>query len=284
MSQPFDIITMYNESRSFSIALAFSLVCHLLFFAVLLYARDQKPQKRITQSVINVSMVTLPPQGQAARADQAVPVPKAKPSKAPAKAKPRQTSAKPVVSVAPEKKETKTSLKKKTFRSEKVVRSAIKEIEQKVETTRPDPLSETFDRLKNKVEKDEALKKENAIARGDPSGQTTAAGGSTGLKGKQLSDLITIYRVEIAYQVQKNWAFSEQLAGKDSKLQASLVFKVMPDGQIRDLFFTDRSGNDFLDDSAYKAIIKSNPVAPHPEGLLKPFIHVGLRFTPEGVE
>jgi len=276
---------MYNESRSFSIALAVSLVCHLLFFAVLLYARDHKPDKRITQSIINVSMVTLPPQGQAARADQPVPVRKTKPSKASAQAKKtRPSSAKPAVSIAPEKKKTKTSLKKETFKSEKVVRSAIKEIEQKVESTRPDPLSETFDRLKSKVEKDEALKKESTVARGDPSGQTTAAGGSTGLKGKQLSDLITIYRVEIAYQVQKNWAFSEQLAGKDTKLQASLVFKVMPDGQIRDLFFTDRSGNGFLDDSAYKAIIKSNPVAPHPEGLLKPFIHVGLRFTPEGVE
>jgi len=276
---------MDNESRSFSIALALSLVCHLLFFTVLLYARDYKPEKRITQSVINVSMVTLPPQGQAARTGQSVPVRKTQPPNRPAKPKAtRPASAKPAVSVAPEKIKSKSSLKKQTFKSEKVVRSAIKEIEQKVETTRPDPLAEAFDRLKNKVEKDEALNKENTVARGDPSGQTTAAEGSSGLKGKQLSDLITIYRVEIAYQVQKNWAFSEQLAGKDRKLQASLVFKVMPDGQIRDLFFTDRSGNSFLDDSAYKAIIKSNPVAPHPEGLLKPFIHVGLRFTPEGVE
>ena len=140
-----------------------------------------------------------------------------------------------------------------------------------------------MDRLKDKVEKDEAAQQQAVVTRVDPAGQTTAAGGS-GSKGKQISDLIDIYRVEIAYQVQKNWAFSEQLAGKDIKLQASLVFKVMPDGQIRDLFFTDRSGNRFLDDSAYNAIIKSNPVSPHPEGIVKPFIHVGLRFTPEGVE
>jgi len=279
---------MYNESRSFSIALAVSLVCHLLFFAVLLYARDNEPERRITQSVINVSMVTLPPQGQAARAAEGQKSPPARkaqpPKKSAAVSVKRPTGAKPEVSVAPKEKKTKTSLKKKTYKSEEIVRSVIKELENKVETTRPDPLAEALDRLKSKVEKDEAANEQNRITRIDPNGQTTAAQGGGGLKGKQVSDLIDIYRVEIAYQVQKNWAFSEQLAGKETKLQASLVFKVMPDGQIRDLFFTDRSGNSFLDDSAYKAIIKSNPVAPHPEGLVKPFIHVGLRFTPKGVE
>jgi len=263
-------------------------VCHLLFFAVLLYARDNEPERRITQSVINVSMVTLPPQGQAARAAEGQKSPPARkaqpPKKSAAVSVKRPTGAKPEVSVAPKAKKTKTSLKKKTYKSEEIVRSVIKELENKVETTRPDPLAEALDRLKRKVEKDEAANEQNRITRIDPNGQTTAAQGGSGLKGKQVSDLIDIYRGEIAYQVQKNWAFSEQLAGKETKLQASLVFKVMPDGQIRDLFFTDRSGNSFLDDSAYKAIIKSNPVAPHPEGLVKPFIHVGLRFTPKGVE
>ena len=278
---------MYEDSRSFTIALAVPLVCHLLFFTVLLYARDNKPDRRMTQSIINVSMVTLPPQGQAARASlskQAPPARKAETTK-PAEVQVKQnTQAKPEVSIAPKKHKTKTSLKKKTYKPEKVVRSAIKEIEQHVEDTRPDPLAEALDRLKSKVAKDEAAQEQSGTTRVGSSGQTTAANGTTGLTGKQVTDLIDFYRVEIAFEVQKHWAFSEQLAGKDTKLQASLVFKVMPDGQIRDLFFTDRSGNRFLDDSAYKAIIKSNPVAPHPEGVNKPFIHVGLRFTPKGVE
>jgi colicin import membrane protein len=57
----------------------------------------------------------------------------------------------------------------------------------------------------------------------------------------------------------------------------------MPNGEIKDIFFTDRSGNSYLDESAYKAIVKSNPVDPHPEGISKPYVNVGLRFTPEGV-
>jgi colicin import membrane protein len=77
--------------------------------------------------------------------------------------------------------------------------------------------------------------------------------------------LIDLYRIEIAYQIQKNWAFNEQLAGDDQSLVAAIVFKVMPDGEIRDVFFTDHSGNAYLDESAYKAIIKSNPVDSHPQ-------------------
>ena len=100
---------------------------------------------------------------------------------------------------------------------------------------------------------------------------------------EEIVEIIDIYRVEIAFQIQKNWAFSQSLAGDAKNLTAEIVFRVMPDGEIRDIWFDKRSGNAYLDESARRAIMKSNPVSPHPEGLSKPFIPVGLRFTPEGV-
>jgi colicin import membrane protein len=39
-----------------------------------------------------------------------------------------------------------------------------------------------------------------------------------------------------------------------------------------------------LDESAKKAVLKSNPVRPHPPGVTKPYVIVGLRFTPKGVK
>ena len=33
-----------------------------------------------------------------------------------------------------------------------------------------------------------------------------------------------------------------------------------------------------------KAILKSNPVRPHPPGIRKPYMTMGLRFTPSGVQ
>ena len=94
---------MYEDSRSFSIAVVVSLVCHLVFFAVFLYARDHSPERRITQSVINVSMVSLPPQGQAVKATLGKQAPPAKAKKAkPAESRIKRTkSTKAEVSAAP---------------------------------------------------------------------------------------------------------------------------------------------------------------------------------------
>ena len=89
--------------------------------------------------------------------------------------------------------------------------------------------------------------------------------------------------MEIASIVQKHWAFAESLAGNATDLSASVAFTVMPNGEIRDIWFDKHSGNNYLDESARNAIIKSNPLPPHPEGLNKPFITIGLRFTPQGI-
>jgi hypothetical protein len=100
---------------------------------------------------------------------------------------------------------------------------------------------------------------------------------------KEVIELVDIYRQLIACQIQKNWAFSQSIAGGEQDLSAEIVFRVMPDGEIRDIWFDKISGNAYLDESARRAIMKTNPVSPHPEGLSKPFIPVGLRFTPEGI-
>ena len=106
---------------------------------------------------------------------------------------------------------------------------------------------------------------------------------ANGANTRRVLKLIDIYRIEVAYQIQKNWAFSEQLAGTRNDLKTSLVFKVLPNGEIQDILFTDRSGNSYVDESAFRAIKKSSPVKPHPEGVRRNYVEVGLRFTPEGI-
>ncbi len=133
----------------------------------------------------------------------------------------------------------------------------------------------------------ERLKKTIGDAKpGQPVRKTTGKG--PGIIGdpkgvKKILELVDLYRVEIAYQVQKNWAFSESLAGNRKDLVVELAFTVKPNGEIRDIWFDRRSGSRYLGDSAKKAVMKSNPVAPHPEGVVEPYVTVGLRFTPEGV-
>lgn len=297
-----------EERPAWGLPLALSLLCHTFLFAALVFAPAPKSRPSFAPPVINVDLVSLAePQGAggaAAAAPEKDPVPPAPKAPEPVQSAPPKTitakvAPKPEIRVpepevpapappatataATEPPKPKASLKRQTFQSEKVLDSALAKIEQTVEASRPDPLAAAFERLRQQVGKSPAPGAgEKAGGAGAPAagkGQSGPPGGG----GREVSDLKDIYRVEIAYRVQKNWALSDQLAGSNKNIRTSLVFKVMPNGEIRDIIFTDRSGNSYLDDSAYKAIVKSNPVDPHPAGLRVPYIEMGLNFSPEGL-
>lgn len=105
------------------------------------------------------------------------------------------------------------------------------------------------------------------------------------IKSTRNVDIIDHYRLEVAYTINKNWAQEDQQrTGHREKKMTSIAFKIMPDGRIQDIVFIDRSGNLALDYSAYKAIVASSPVKPHPDGLKQPYVEMGLRFTPGGIK
>jgi len=277
-----------------------SIVCHFAFFAVVVLTPGHTRSKRFEPRIINVNLVALP-RPKASPAPKPAPKSTAKVTVKPETPAPKTIEKKPVIketvvlapkpvpeiSVAPKPKpvKAKTSLKQKTFKPRTVVKPAIKRIEKKVKESRPNQIAEAINRLKDKVAQTEEESRNNAQKEAQAGRSPLWAGMDESGSGKaEFAGLIQMYKLEIAYRVQKNWAYSEQLAGRKSKLKALLVFKVMPDGEIKDVFFTDRSGDSYLDESAYKAVIKSNPVPPHPKGIEMDFVRVGLRFTPEGVK
>jgi colicin import membrane protein len=73
------------------------------------------------------------------------------------------------------------------------------------------------------------------------------------------------------------------LTGGRTDLEAVLVIKIMPNGEIQDIWFEKKSGNSYFDDSVYKAVKKSNPLPPLPKDYQRPFYNVGLVFTPSGL-
>lgn len=263
--------------------LVFSLTGHMLLFGLILYSPTPDFENSFFPSVIDVQMVEMPAGVPAAEkkansASDKVPL---LDKSAPVPAPDAKAAQEAEVSTAPPHPKTKTALKYKTFKSKRVLKNTLERLEQKVETSPPKPLEDTIKRLREQVEKE---------GRPESTGAVAAEGAAEGKKegyavgSKQEGEAIDIYRLEVAYAINKNWAFAEQLAGGGDKLMATLVFKVMPDGRIEDIFFTDRSGNPYLDDSAYKAILKSSPVKPHPDKLNRPYIEMGLRFTPKGVQ
>jgi colicin import membrane protein len=272
-----------NDPLTLFLPFAVSLVCHAIFFAILIYFPIHTPyNKKFSQSVINVSMVTLPAQGSASGPAgqielkskiQSTKTKKARVSKIPSK----------TVSVATKKgSEIKKSLKKKTFKPSKVVKSAITRIEKQVEDSRPDPVLEAINRLKTKVGSSETRDIE---AKGEGlSGQGGNIPGGALTTGYLALKPIDIYKAEIPYHIEKNWAFSEQLAGGDTDLVAVVVIKIMQNGEIRDIWFEKKSGDSYFDESAFKAVKKSDPLPELPKEYLKPYYNVGLIFTPSGLK
>jgi len=289
---------MGTDSRTMLFYFGISLFIHLSFIGSMVLLPESAPRRRFSPGSINVSLVSLPgppasapaPATKPAAKTVVIPKPEVKKTaKAPVieepPPKPLPVTPQPskTVSLASEKSKwkVKKSLKKKTLDRRKMIDQAVSGVQKKVEKSKTDSVNQAIAALKKKVAQTEANP--------TPTDQTAraAAGvgvpGATGSGGKRALDLIDIYKIEVAFQVERHWAFSEQLAGDGRALQASLVFRVLPSGEVTDIRFTERSGNSYLDESAYKAIVKASPVSPHPAGARAMYVTVALRFTPLGI-
>ena len=275
------------EHQRLFLPFTISFIGHLLLFALFIFSPSPNPDNDYLPGIIDVQIVDLPTPGVGAPKkvpETQAPEPieeKATPRKIEPIAPKQSVEAKPEVSVAPSKPKAKTALKYKTLKSKEALKSALKRLEQKVESQPDRQLQDTIKRLKEEVAKDD---RGEAVATSEAEEGTGEKPGLFGKGSKQEAEAIDIYRLEVAYSINKNWAFNQPLAGGGGDLVAWVTFKVMPDGTITDISFTQRSGNAFLDDSGYKAIKKSSPVKPHPAGLALPYVVMGLRFTPQGVQ
>ena len=274
-----------------------SILCHVLFFSGVLFLPELQFAGPYIPSAVEVDLVSLPqvesePQ---AGADQVSVSPQAdvkgapvepvkpaeepkppkpakelesaKPKEKPAQAvetKPEEAFAKPV-SLAPRPLQVKRSLKQKTYNASKVIRSAIARIEKEAPESRPRPVLQAIDKLKEEVESHGGV-----VMRGGVAGSGAS---------KKTLELLDIYNAEIWHRIQKNWAFSEEMVQGRTDLEATIIVKIMRQGEIRDIWFEKRSGNSYFDDSVFKAVKKSDPLPPLPEGYLGPFYDVGFRFN-----
>ena len=283
-----------NHSPSLVLPFGISFLFHLVIIGALIFMPEFGSRYRYRGGVVDVSLVSLPGPGPAsAGPPAAVVASKTVEEKPPEKPVVKVPEPKPVpvvkkppeaVSLAPKPKKPKESLKQKTFDPEKMIDSAIERIEEKVEKTETDSVASAIDQLKRKVAAAESRTGEGGGGiPGAGTGPVGPAGGPGG-GGTRVQESILIYQAEIQYQIQKNWAFSQQLAGDNTQLEAILAIKVLRDGEIEDIWFDKKSGNTYLDESAYKAVVKSNPLPPLPKDYMQPFYKIGLRFGPKGLK
>ncbi|RJP83367.1 MAG: hypothetical protein C4522_01150 [Desulfobacteraceae bacterium] len=272
-----------EDYRNFFRFFAISAACHILFFLVLVFARVDDPVRRIRPGVINVDLVSMPAPsagGSPAVTTTVAPAVREKQkNKENIQSKPKVKKSIPKVPVISNKttpiEKKKKSLKKETFQPTKVVDSAIAEMEKKVEQAESQSYQKTMERLAEQVKN-----------RTGGQGSGEGSGGAQGFSGTgvQTSEILSVYAAEIYSYISKNWSFNEQLADGNGNLVALLGIKIMSDGEIRDVWFDRKSGNTYFDEQARKAVLKTGYLPPLPKGFNKPFLEIGLRFTPSGIQ
>ncbi|UCF92934.1 MAG: TonB C-terminal domain-containing protein [Desulfobacterales bacterium] len=277
-----------------------SIICHVVFLGALIVVPGPPPTSRLPGGVVNVSLVSLPSEG--APAGDGTPVvaqpkpeveepPKAAVPETPPPPEPQaqpavKPEAVPRVPLKPRKTLTpKTSLKEKTYDRSKVIESAISRIRKKTAQANKQSVDEAIARLRQEVRETEA-RMPGGPGRADPAGGSGPGipGGTGGGGGSLTSDIMQVYQAEIAYRIQKNWAFAPQLAGDGSELETVLAIKILSSGKIDEIWFDKKSGNSYLDESAYRALVKSDPLPPLPASFRRPFYEIGFKFGPKGLK
>lgn len=302
-------IGVYQDPWTLVLFVSVSLAFHLALILALVIVPKLRPTSRFTPpSAISVRMVSLP--GPATQPNAAKPSPSAdkekikktppppppppppkkevpvpKPEISIPKPQPKPEKAVSISTKKPKKKKykAKTSLKKKTYKPKASVAKTIDRLEKEVKNSDSRQVKQAIDRIRKQVDQTspvDRLKQKMAGQGGGAGGGGSSRGGI----GSRSIEMMDIYRAEIPYRIQENWAFPSQMVGNAQNLRATLVVKIMPNGEIADIWFEERSGNRYLDESAYRAAQKASPLPPLPPGYREPFYNLGLIFTPQGVQ
>jgi colicin import membrane protein len=250
-----------------------SLLLHLGALSLLLFVPDPTSTRKMSgPTVYEVNLVNLPA------------------------AKPK-TSAK---AVQPERAAKKVSSSKKAVAAKRISTPKIKEkpviigkrtVERKKSTPKKPPKpkkpkvspSKLIDQAVAKIKKNVRTQKKDqhldrALSKIQNSVKKSETAGSGGASVEGIS--IRIYQMEVEERIKSNWQYPVSLTSpsKRKDLVSTVVVKVSQDGTILKSWFIDRSSNAIFDASVIKAVERSNPLPPFPEGYHKRQDEMEIRF------
>ena len=290
-----------EQGRKLAVFIGLSIVLHLCFFLASLFFQHvqfSKPQPRVVR-VDLVSFSAAPSQAAApaAPAPESVepqPAPADAVSVAPAapeptpdpqpvvhikkdgklKAKPKKLK-KPLDAKKKSKPKPKAPRKKLKEKSkvdpDKALAKARQDLEKRVEAENQKQLDQALARLKDKVSSQKTPGTGTGVGNGN-------AGGGPGRPGGPLE----LYQTIIQSAIEQNWVFNETLGPKNPGLETRMLIKILKSGEIRDIVYETRSGNQYLDESAKKAIQRANPLPRLPQGMTS--YELVIIFTPKGLK
>jgi colicin import membrane protein len=255
-----------------------SLLFHILLFSLVLFVPESMPTRRIGGSPIyEVNLVEMPSPilSAASRAPAEKPGREvSSPKEAPAARRiaPPAQEEKPVVIgkrvVERKKEEKKEPVKapKPTVSPSKLIDGAISKIEKKVKAEKTDHLAQAISRIETR-------------AQGTDAKVSGGGGAETGIT-------IRMYQLAVEEQIKSNWSYPVALIDpkKRKDLEAIVLVKVRQDGTIVKSWFKKRSASAIFDGSVLKAVERSDPLPPFPEGYTKTSDEIEIRFDLSDLE
>ena len=176
--------------------------------------------------------------------------------------------------------------------------SVIESIRKKVELDEKKKREEEKERellMKEKLKEDVAKKSPagggTTSGGGSPSGTRTPLPGSpgggspygsdniysSGGSGMGVSDVeFQEYYSKVWKRIKSMWAVPEDLLDED--LETVLGIRISRDGKILDVWMESASGDNYFDDTAKRAVKKSDPLPPLPEKYSGRTLDIGIRF------
>ena len=177
---------------------------------------------------------------------------------------PQKKPKKPLVIAKRTIKRKSTKTKKPKITSSQQINRAIAKIEKRVQS---EEVKSPIDKAISKLESEERSR-----------------GGSGTQGGGTVSGIsMRIYQMEIETRIKGNWSYPVALQGPKT-LEAIVLLKVKNNGTILSSLFKTRSRNAVFDESVSKAIEKSNPLPPFPEGYRKSYEEIEINFNLRDLE
>jgi TonB family protein len=194
----------------------------------------------------------------------------------------KKEKSKPIEKAAPpeEKVALKEAAKKEPQKKDpaKDTKSEAKTDESALDRVRERLIQSAVDRARSRTEGAQNPSKGDAISSGPGEGEGAAVLGPGGRGGGVVKGMeFIIYQNRMLSSIKDNWAW----VGQKSNLKVVVHFSIKDSGEITGLKIVQSSGDQSYDESVVRAVKKSSPLPPPPEGSRKDFADVELTFRPK---
>ena len=245
-----------------------SVLLHLAIFSVVLFVPEAMPTRRFRGVVYEVDLVEMPPGGalksgsaKTVRDKQVKGIVK-KGSKA-KRIKEVQKKKKPLVIAKRRLKPKKPTREEQKVSASQLIDRAISRIEKKVASEKKPPV-------------------DGAISRSESTGKSRIGLGAMG--GEPVSGIpIQIYQMQVEDWIKSNWSYPVALPSRQD-LEAVVLLMVKRDGSIVKKEIKKRSSDEMFDQSVIKAIERSDPLPPFPEGYRRSYDEIEINFNLKELE